>query len=71
VLKPIAAKAPGYNVFTQIVNSGGLRPIVPQWGSVSADLYTEISDALSGSVTPSQALSKAAQEADVLLAKNS
>ena len=50
---------------------GGLRPIVPQWGGVSADLYTEISDALTGSVTPSQALSKAAQEADALLAKNS
>ncbi len=48
---------------------GGLRPIVSQWGAVSADLYTEISDALAGSVTPSQALSKAAQEADALLAK--
>jgi multiple sugar transport system substrate-binding protein len=71
VLKPIAAKAPGYNVFTQIVKSGGLRPIVSQWGGVSADLYTEISDALSGSVTPSQALSKASQEADALLASNS
>jgi multiple sugar transport system substrate-binding protein len=71
VLTPIAAKAPGYNVFTNIVKYGGLRPIVPEWGGVSADLYTEISDALSGSVTPSQALSKAAQEADALLAKNS
>jgi ABC-type glycerol-3-phosphate transport system substrate-binding protein len=71
VLKPIAAKAPGYNVFTNIVNSGGLRPIVPEWGAISADLYTEISDALAGSVTPAQALTTAAQEADVLLAKNS
>ena len=42
-----------------------------QWGGVSADLYTEISDALAGSVTPSQALSKASQEADALLASNS
>jgi hypothetical protein len=44
---------------------------VSQWGGVSADLYTEISDALAGKVTASQALSKAAQEADVLLASNS
>jgi multiple sugar transport system substrate-binding protein len=71
VLKPIAAKAPGYSTFTQIVKYGGLRPIVSQWGAVSADLYTEISDALAGSVTPSQALSKASQEADALLASNS
>ena len=71
VLVPIAAKAPGYSTFTQIVKYGGLRPIVSQWGGVSADLYTEISDALAGKVTASQALSKAAQEADVLLASNS
>jgi multiple sugar transport system substrate-binding protein len=70
-LKAIAAKAPGYNVFTNIVHSGGVRPISPEWGAISADLYTEISDALSGSVTPSQALTTAAQEADALLAKNS
>jgi multiple sugar transport system substrate-binding protein len=71
VLKPIAAKAPGYNVFTNIVKYGGLRPIVPQWDAISADLYTEINDALAGKVTPTQALTTAAQEADVLLAKNS
>ena len=70
-LKAIAAKAPGYNVFTQIVNSGGVRPITPEWGAISADLYTEISDALAGSVTPTQALTTAAQEADALLAKSS
>jgi len=70
-LKAIAAKAPGYNVFTNIVHSGGIRPISPEWGAISADLYTEISDALSGSVTPSQALATAAQEADALLAKSS
>ena len=45
-LKAIAAKAPGYNVFTNIVHSGGVRPISPEWGAISADLYTEISDAL-------------------------
>ncbi|MGO9657311.1 MAG: extracellular solute-binding protein [Acidimicrobiales bacterium] len=70
-LKAIAAKAPGYDVFTNIIKYGGVRPLSPEWGAISADLYTEISDALSGSVTPSQALSTAAQEADALLAKNS
>ena len=71
VLKPIAAKAPGYNVFTSIVKYGNLRPIVPQWGAISADLYTEINDAVAGKVTPTKALTTAAQEADALLAKNS
>lgn len=70
-IKALPAKAPGYNVFTQIVKYGNVRPITPEWGAISADLYTEISDALSGSVTPSAALTKAAQEADTLLAKNS
>jgi ABC-type glycerol-3-phosphate transport system substrate-binding protein len=71
VLKPIAAKAPGYDVFTNIIKYGGTRPIVSQWGAISADLWTEISDALAGKVAPAQALTTAAQEADVLLAKNS
>jgi multiple sugar transport system substrate-binding protein len=70
-VKALAAKAPGYNVFTSIIKYGNVRPITPEWGAISADLYTEISDALAGSVTPAQALNTAAQEADVLLAKNS
>ena len=70
-LKPIAAKAEGYNVFTDIIKYGGTQPEVPQWGAISADLYTEINDALTGSVTPTQALTTAATEADALLAKSS
>ncbi|HUB70612.1 MAG TPA: extracellular solute-binding protein [Acidimicrobiales bacterium] len=69
-IRALPAKAPGYNVFTNIVKYGGVRPINSDWGAVSADLYTEINDALTGSVTASQALATAAQEADASLAKN-
>ena len=69
-IQALPAKAPGYNVFTNIVKYGGVRPINSDWGAISADLYTEINDALTGSVTPSQALATAAQEADASLAKN-
>jgi multiple sugar transport system substrate-binding protein len=70
-LKPIAAKATGYNVLTSIVKYAGAQPIIPQWGAISADLETEISDAVAGKVTPTQALTTAAQEADALLAQKS
>ena len=56
-------------MFTNIIKYGGVRPLTPEWGAISADLYTEISDALAGSVTPTQAPTTAAQEADTLLAK--
>lgn len=70
-IKALPAKAPGYNVFTNIVKYGNVRPLTPEWGAISADLYTAINKALTGNVTPAQALSTAAQQADALLAKNS
>jgi multiple sugar transport system substrate-binding protein len=70
-LQKTAASVGGYSVFTNIVKYGNVRPMVAQWGAISADLYTEISDALAGSVSPTKALTTAAQEADALLAKNS
>lgn len=70
-IKALPAKAPGYNTFTDIVKYGGVRPLTPEWGAISADLYTAINKALSGSVSPAEALHTAAQQADALLAKNS
>ncbi|HTW08588.1 MAG TPA: extracellular solute-binding protein, partial [Acidimicrobiales bacterium] len=71
LIKALPAKATGYNVFTNLVKYGQARPLSPEWGAISADLYTEINDALAGNVSPTQALTTAAQEADALLAKNS
>lgn len=72
--QPLLKKAESnkwYSVFANEEKSGGVRPISPVWGAVSADLYTEINDALAGKTTPANALSTAAKEADAQLAKTS
>lgn len=69
-LKQAAAKNPYYKVFAANERYGQVRPITPAYTAISQDLWTEINAAISGSVTPSQALRTAANEADQALAKN-
>jgi multiple sugar transport system substrate-binding protein len=61
-VKHEAATQPTYQVFARQLNTGHTRPTVPAYTAVSLDLATEIQDALNGTVTPSQALAKAAAE---------
>jgi ABC-type glycerol-3-phosphate transport system substrate-binding protein len=63
-----AASQPTYQVFAQQLKTGHTRPTVPAYTTVSLDLATEINDALNGSVTPAQALAKAASEGNQAIA---
>jgi multiple sugar transport system substrate-binding protein len=56
-----------YGVFANDLKYGQVRPITPQYPAISTDLWTEINAAIAGSVSPKQALSIAAQEADKAL----
>jgi ABC-type glycerol-3-phosphate transport system substrate-binding protein len=63
-----AASQPTYQAFAQQLKTGHTRPTVPAYTAVSLDLATEINDALNGSVTPAQALAKAASEGNQAIA---
>jgi len=68
LLKAAEAK-PWYNVFAEEEKYGKVRPISPYYNAVSEDLWTAINQALTGKVSPSQALAAAAKQADQVLAK--
>lgn len=66
-----AESAKWYSVFANLEKYGQVRPITPDYTAVSTDLWTEISNAIAGQVTPAKALSIAAQEADKTLSSSS
>jgi multiple sugar transport system substrate-binding protein len=66
-----AASQPTYQVFASQLRTGQSRPSIPAYTAVSQDLATEINDALTGSVTPAQALATAAAEGDQAIANGS
>ena len=59
-----------YSVFADNLKYGQSRPLNPEWYTASSYLFTEISDAIAGKVTPAQALSTAAKEVDQALAQS-
>lgn len=63
-----ASTQPTYQTFATQLQTGQTRPSVPSYTQVSLDLATEIQDALNGSVTPTQALAKAASEGNQAIA---
>jgi multiple sugar transport system substrate-binding protein len=65
-----AESAKWYSVFANDLKYGQLRPLNPQWYTASSYLYTQISNAIAGKVTPAQALSTAAHQVDQALAQN-
>jgi multiple sugar transport system substrate-binding protein len=66
-----AASQPTYQVFASQLQTGQSRPSIPAYTAISQDLATEINDALTGSVTPAQALATAAAEGDQAIADGS
>ena len=70
-VKHEAASQPTYQVFASQLKSGHTRPTVAAYTTVSLDLATEINDALNGSVTPAQALAKAAAQGNQAIASGS
>ena len=67
VKKEIATE-PTYTTFATQLKSGHSRPSVPAYAAISLDLATEIQAALNGTVTPAQALAKAAAEGNQAIA---
>ena len=66
------AKAdPTYKVFAAQLKTGQSRPTIPAYAAISQALSTQIDAALRGSVSPAQALAKAAQQGNQALQGNS
>lgn len=70
-VKAEAAQTPTYAVFANQLKTGESRPTVPAYTAISTYLSTEINAALTGQVTPAQALAKAAAEGDQAIASGS
>jgi len=67
-VKHEAASQPTYSTFADQLKTGHTRPTVPAYAAISEDLSNEINAALTGSVTPAQALAKAAAEGNQAIA---
>jgi multiple sugar transport system substrate-binding protein len=67
VQKEVASQ-PTYQTFATQLKTGHTRPSVPAYAAISLDLATEIQAALNGTVTPAQALAKAAAEGNKAIA---
>jgi multiple sugar transport system substrate-binding protein len=67
VQKEVASQ-PTYQTFAAQLKTGHTRPSVPAYAAISLDLATEIQAALNGTVTPAQALAKAAAEGNKAIA---
>jgi multiple sugar transport system substrate-binding protein len=67
VQKEVASQ-PTYQTFATQLKTGHTRPSVPAYAQISLDLATEIQAALNGTVTPAQALAKAATEGNQAIA---
>jgi multiple sugar transport system substrate-binding protein len=67
VKKEIASQ-PTYQTFATQLQTGQTRPSIPAYAQISLDLATEIQAALNGTVTPAQALAKAAAEGNQAIA---
>jgi ABC-type glycerol-3-phosphate transport system substrate-binding protein len=69
VKKEIATE-PTYQTFATQLETGHTRPSIPAYAQISLDLATEIQAALNGTVTPAQALAKAAAEGNQAIASD-
>jgi ABC-type glycerol-3-phosphate transport system substrate-binding protein len=70
-VKKEEASQPSYQVFADQLNTGLSRPTIPAYTAISTDLATEINAALTGSISPSAALAKAAAEGDQAISAGS
>jgi multiple sugar transport system substrate-binding protein len=70
-VKKEAASQPAYQVFASQLSTGHTRPTIPAYTAISQDLATEINAALTGSVSPAQALATAAAQGNQAIANAS
>jgi multiple sugar transport system substrate-binding protein len=67
-VKQEEAAEPTYTVFADQLTTGQTRPTIPAYTAISTSLATEINAAISGSISPSAALAKAAAAGDQAIA---
>lgn len=67
-VKKQEASQPTYPVFAGQLNTGRTRPTIPAYTAISTALATQINAAISGQISPSAALAKAAAEGDAAIA---
>ena len=67
-VKQEEAAQPTYQVFADQLNTGQARPSIPAYTAISSALATEINAAITGTVSPSAALAKAAATGDAAIA---
>jgi multiple sugar transport system substrate-binding protein len=70
-VKKEEAQSPTYSVFADQLKTAESRPTVPAYTAISTYLSTEINAAITGQVTPAQALAKAAAEGNAAIASGS
>ena len=61
---------PTYQTFANQLKTGHTRPSIPAYTQISLALATEINAALNGTVSPAQALAKAAAEGNQAIASD-
>jgi multiple sugar transport system substrate-binding protein len=67
-VKQEEAAQPTYSVFAGQLNTGQSRPSLPAYTAISTALATEINAAITGTISPSAALAKAAAQGDQAIA---
>lgn len=67
-VKQEAAKEPTYPVFAEQLKTGQARPTVPAYSAISQALSTQINAVLTGSISPQDALTKAADQGNKAIA---
>ncbi len=70
LLKKQIASQPTYKTFAEQLKYGQLRPTIPAWTAVSTALYDNINKALTGKMTPQQALDAAATAGNAAIANS-
>jgi multiple sugar transport system substrate-binding protein len=70
-VKQEEAAEPTYSVFANQLTTGQTRPTIPAYTAISTALATEINAALTGGISPSAALAKAAATGDAAIASGS
>ncbi len=70
-VKKEAASDPTYKVFAAQLKTGQSRPTIPAYAAISTALSTQIDAALRGTISPADALAKAAQQGNQAIQQSS
>lgn len=69
-IKKQIASQPSYETFAKQLETGKVRPTIPAYAAISQALYDNINQAVTGKLTPQQALDAAAQAGNAAIANS-